>query len=334
MKFPIRATIALALTLSGLLGVVGAGAATSSLVKIVQGKAYGFNAVTAIGSNGANVWVANSGGNSVTEIDASTGAKLNVFKKAKFGFDGPSRLSDDWTHVWVANDAGNSVTELNAITGALVRVIKGSTYKLHGTGQIASNGIDVWISNLRGTTLAEVNAMTGSFVKDVKVSSIGLTQVNALASDSKHVWAVDSNTNAVAELERRIGDAGEGPEGQGVPLRRSTGDHLRRHAHVGRERSNQFAHRSERQDGRLRPLRQGQELRSQRDDLDCVERRRRLGDQPRYVGDQREHGLPDQCLLRCPGRGAVGRPVRVQPTERHHLHRRTGVDRQQRPRTP
>jgi len=72
MKFRIRATIALTLALSGLLGAVSASAATSSLVKVVQGKSYGFNAVTAIGSNGANVWVANSAGNSVTELDAST----------------------------------------------------------------------------------------------------------------------------------------------------------------------------------------------------------------------------------------------------------------------
>jgi len=53
MKFRIRATIALTLALSGLLGAVSASAATSSLVKVVQGKSYGFNAVTRIGSNGA-----------------------------------------------------------------------------------------------------------------------------------------------------------------------------------------------------------------------------------------------------------------------------------------
>ncbi len=127
MKFPIRSTIALMLTVSGLVGFAGTSGATP-MVKIIQGKAYGFDSVTAIGSNGAHVWVANSEGNSVTEIDASTGAKVNLFRNSNWGFDGPAHLSDDWTHVWVANDAGNSVTELNATTGDLVRVIKGSSY--------------------------------------------------------------------------------------------------------------------------------------------------------------------------------------------------------------
>ncbi len=60
---------------------MSASAATSSLVKIVQGNAYGFNAVTAVGRFGfsspkaityigGRVWVANSGTNSMTEISA------------------------------------------------------------------------------------------------------------------------------------------------------------------------------------------------------------------------------------------------------------------------
>ena len=135
MKRHLRASIAAAVVLSGLVGAVSADAASGPTVKIVQGKSYGFNAVTAIGSNGANVWVANSAGNSVTELDASTGAKVSLLKSKKFGFVGPARLSDDGTHVWVANDAGYSVIELHGLDGrGLVSVIKGSTYKLHGTG--------------------------------------------------------------------------------------------------------------------------------------------------------------------------------------------------------
>ena len=143
MKLPIRATIVLSLTLGGLLGA-SASAATPS-VKIIQGAAYGFDGVSAIGSNGTHVWVANSGNSSVTEINANTGAEENLLDGSKYDFDGPAHLSDDGTHVWVANETGNSVTEVNATTGALVRVIQGSSYKLHGTSLITSDGKDVWI---------------------------------------------------------------------------------------------------------------------------------------------------------------------------------------------
>src|ERR1039458_10053093 len=98
MKFPLRATIAFALTLSGLVGAVNASATSAPTVKIVQGNAYGFNAVSDVGSNGAHVFAVNSAGNSVTELDASTGNVVNLFKNRKFGFDGPAHLSDDWTN--------------------------------------------------------------------------------------------------------------------------------------------------------------------------------------------------------------------------------------------
>ena len=99
MKFHPRATLAIALALTGVLGAVSASAATGPTVKIIQGESYGFNVVTAIASNGANVWVANSSGNSVTELDASTGAKVRLLHSSKFGFVGPAQLSDDGTHV-------------------------------------------------------------------------------------------------------------------------------------------------------------------------------------------------------------------------------------------
>jgi len=93
-------------------------------VKVVQGKSYGFNAVTAIGSNGANVWVANSA-QFRDRARRQYRRKLNVFKKAQFGFDGPARLSDDGrTSGWQTTPATRSPNS-NATTGALVRVIKG-----------------------------------------------------------------------------------------------------------------------------------------------------------------------------------------------------------------
>ena len=68
---------------------------------MLKGSSYGFDGDTAMVSNGKVLWVANSAGNSVTEIDAATGAKVNLFKNAKFGFEGPNQLSDDGTDLWV-----------------------------------------------------------------------------------------------------------------------------------------------------------------------------------------------------------------------------------------
>src|SRR5579863_3673421 len=109
MKISTRAAIAVLLTLSGLTAVVSASAATGQATAVMKGAAYGFDADTAIASNGTTVWVANSAGNSVAELSATNHSRLNLFKNSKFGFDGPNRLSDDGTDLWVANSAGNSV---------------------------------------------------------------------------------------------------------------------------------------------------------------------------------------------------------------------------------
>ena len=111
MKFPTRATIAMAFAVSGLVGVVSASAATNSVVKIVQGKSYGFDAVTAIGSNGAHVWVANSDGNSVTELNASDGSPVRTLTGAAYGFNNPDGIASGSARIWVAS-FGGSVTEL------------------------------------------------------------------------------------------------------------------------------------------------------------------------------------------------------------------------------
>ena len=123
MKFRIRATIALTLALSGLLGAVSASAATSSLVKVVQGKSYGFNAVTAIGSNGANVWVANSAGNSVTELNSGTLSLVARLQGPAYKFETPTGAVIEGTDLWVTNEAGDSVTEVDTTTGTPVRVV-------------------------------------------------------------------------------------------------------------------------------------------------------------------------------------------------------------------
>jgi len=49
----------------------------------------------------------NSGGDSVTELNASTGALVAVISSSSYGFDVPEAVSSDGTHVWVATAKTN-----------------------------------------------------------------------------------------------------------------------------------------------------------------------------------------------------------------------------------
>ena len=87
---------------------------------------YGFNGSLGIASDGTHIWVANPGGQSVTELSASTGALVKVIRGQGYGFDDPWAITTAGGNIWVTNN--RSVTELSAATGALVRVIRGQGY--------------------------------------------------------------------------------------------------------------------------------------------------------------------------------------------------------------
>jgi hypothetical protein len=75
---------------------------------------YGLSVVTAIASNGTDVWVTNLGppvgdvgghlgGNSVSEISVSTGASVQVLSGARYGFNNPNAITYVGGRLWVAN---------------------------------------------------------------------------------------------------------------------------------------------------------------------------------------------------------------------------------------
>jgi DNA-binding beta-propeller fold protein YncE len=75
---------------------------------------WGFNGPIAVTSDGTHVWVANSSGNSVTELSASAGGLVRVIFGRRYGFDHPDAIAPGGTHVWVANEGDQSVTEFSA----------------------------------------------------------------------------------------------------------------------------------------------------------------------------------------------------------------------------
>jgi hypothetical protein len=159
----------------------------------------------AVSSDGIHVWVANTGGNSVTELNAPTGALVAVLHASNEKFDGPSAISSDGTDVWVANAAGNSVTELRTSDGSLVRVLSNGRYKFDDPSAISSDGTDVWVANLNGNPLTEIAAATGDLVKVLTSTKDAFDGPSAVDADGTHVWVADEYGNSVTEL-----DAGSG----------------------------------------------------------------------------------------------------------------------------
>jgi DNA-binding beta-propeller fold protein YncE len=101
-------------------GPVGGGGSVAEVdvatgrVRVLTGD--GFSGPVAVASDGTRVWVADSGGNAVTELNAATGALVQVLTGSRYGFSDPVAVAADGTRVWVANGDSDSVTEFPAST--------------------------------------------------------------------------------------------------------------------------------------------------------------------------------------------------------------------------
>jgi hypothetical protein len=195
------AAVAVLLAIGGLIWIVfpggSAGAYSSSNY---SGGSYGFNKPGAIADDDADVWVANTSGQSVTELGASSGNVVKVFSGGSYGFSDPGAIADDGADVWVANLADNSVTELNASNGDLVKVLSNGSYGFSGPGAIAAYGGYVWVANSTGDSVTELSASNGDLVKVFSNGSYGFSDPEAIADDGTDVWVANADGDSVTEL--------------------------------------------------------------------------------------------------------------------------------------
>lgn len=79
-------------------------------------------------SDGSDLFVANGGRDSVTELDGTSGSLVGVISGLAMRFKLPIAMTVSGGELYVANEQGNSVTEIDTATGRLVQVFTGSYY--------------------------------------------------------------------------------------------------------------------------------------------------------------------------------------------------------------
>lgn len=189
-----------------------------------------FDGPVAIGVSGANVWVVNEAGNSITEFNAKTGSLVRVIKAKADAFRHPDGIAVHGSHVWITN--GNqefgmgtsnyplakysSVTELNASNGSLARVIKVKADHLLAPGPVAVSGSHVWVLNANTAqsatstpmnALIELNASNGSLVRIFKTGVDGLNGSLNLTATRSDVWVTNAYPygSSVSEINSTTG---------------------------------------------------------------------------------------------------------------------------------
>ncbi len=160
-----------------------------------------------IAFDGANIWVTNFDGNTVTELLAATGAVLGTFP---VGTE-PEGVAFDGANIWVVNAGSNSVTKLLAATGALV-----NTFSVGSNPQgIAFDGANIWVANTNSNNVTKLLATTGGPVGTFTVGS----NPNSVAFDGANIWVTNYVSNSVTKLLAATGavvgafPVGSGPSG-------------------------------------------------------------------------------------------------------------------------
>jgi hypothetical protein len=161
----------------------------------------------------------NSGGSSVTELDASDGSWIATLPGGSYGFSIPSAIVADGSHVWVVNSAplgnagiGGSVTELDASNGDRVRTISGGRYGFVDPHAIAFDDTHIWVANLypagNGGSVTELDASDGRWVRTL-ADGYGFDSPTGIAVDGGRIWVTNNNIDqtggSVTELDASDG---------------------------------------------------------------------------------------------------------------------------------
>ncbi|BEP11731.1 hypothetical protein acdb102_00420 [Acidothermaceae bacterium B102] len=168
----------------------------------ISDPSYGFNGALSGVFDGAHVWVANQGGNSLTELNASDRSLVRVVSGATYDFDHPWTTAFDGSHIWVTNPDNNTVTEVNASDGSLVRVLSGGSYGFNAPRGIAFDFATdhLWVTDEFGNSLTEIRGTDGAFVALVNATALQLNHPNTILDDGTHLWVTNINGNSVTEL--------------------------------------------------------------------------------------------------------------------------------------
>jgi hypothetical protein len=213
--------VAAALVLIGLAASVVATAAAASGAgpsgsAVAKRSSYRFDHPIAIASTGANLWIANYAGNSVTET-TSTGAWVRTVAGARYGFRQPDAIARYRRDVFIVNHGG-SVTELRSDTAALVRIIAGPRYAFGSPTAAVEHGGDIFVVNTARDTVTEFNASTGALVRILSGVRYGFGTPDAITVAGNDIWVTNKTGGSVTDPQ--AGSATEFVASTGTFVRR------------------------------------------------------------------------------------------------------------------
>src|SRR5579871_5792399 len=148
---------------------------------------YGLHKPTAIATGRGHLWVADAGGNSVTEFAWRAGSKPVIWSGHRYGLQQPSAITVGRDVIWVANS--DSITEIKTTDGKVVQVVRGRAW-IDKPRALVLFGRKLWVANAAAVT--EINAVTGSPVAEFRQRRYGFSHPSAMAISHRMLWVANA----------------------------------------------------------------------------------------------------------------------------------------------
>lgn len=185
-----------AATLVGTGPAVAQGHATTSRSNVGT---YSFSSPNSAAVVGADMFVTNGAGNSVTEVNASTGAFLSQISGPHYKFQSPSAIVAVGTDLFVANAAGDSVTEFSASNLKHIHVIRKQKYDLADPVALTASGPDLFILNGSGS-ITEVSTASRRLIGTVSGAAFGFHDPTGFALAGGRIFVANPSSSTVTVI--------------------------------------------------------------------------------------------------------------------------------------
>jgi hypothetical protein len=167
------------------------------LIKTISGSRFAFDKPAAFTTSGQDVYVADEGNNSVTEVNMVSGRLVKVISQQ--GLSAPDGIAVEDGRVWVADSQSSAATEISAANDTVISTVTGDQYGFwNPTAVIAAAG-NVYIATPNGTspmvTKVEATSGTADWFMCNTNGPYYFSKLSAFAVQGDNLW-VASRTGA------------------------------------------------------------------------------------------------------------------------------------------
>jgi hypothetical protein len=194
-------------------------ARSGSLVRTVSGRSFAFSDPRALAVSGPDVFVADKGDNSVTEVRVASGRLMRVI--AQQGLNAPDGIAVVDGRAWVADSGSNAATEIAAATGAVITTDTDAdgSYGFGAPSVVIGAGPNVFVATPFGSSpmVTKLSATSGkpSWYMCNTNGPYYFSLLSAFAVDGSHLWVASRSGANSATPGARTGSLTELSTGDG-----------------------------------------------------------------------------------------------------------------------